>query len=181
MGIGARRVEPQSLSLHPKIWQFPQMTPTPYLQLLPTAESQITPDPVPSAAFALLSDPAAIEAWQRQADTQGLALILPSALSHEAGRDGFWFHDAASLKRARKDQPQAQLVGLVTDRHEAMVMGEAGADLIVFGGLDPLIIAGDYDMACWWAEMFEVPCACLVLDHPSQGFGGEGQPEFFLI
>ena len=157
------------------------MTPSPYLQLLPDEGAEIDATHTPSAAFVLSPTSASLNRWQGQADAQGLALILPSTLIRETGRDGFWFQEPAALKFARKQHVQAQLVGLATDRHEAMLMGEAGADLILFGGFDPTLIAGDYEMAQWWAIMFEVPCGCLLTTKPTQGFGGEGEPEFFAL
>lgn len=157
------------------------MTPSPYLQLLCDDAANISTTDVPSAAFVLSSKSTSIDRWQVQADAHGLALILPGDIGLKIGRDGFWFQEAGALKAARKQQPGVQMVGLATDRHEAMVMGEAGADLILFGCFQPIRVAGNLEMAQWWALMFEVPCACLRTTKPEGGFGGEGEPEFFAV
>jgi thiamine-phosphate pyrophosphorylase len=52
-------------------------------------------------------------------------------------------------------------VGLI--RHDAMVLGELGADYIAFEdqpGADPQVLC---DTVSWWAELFEVPCVALGL------------------
>ena len=116
--------------------------------------------------------------WARQADTALIAPFANAAL--RKGVDGAWMSDATALKQVRKQIPDAQLVGLAQDRHSAMVMGEVGADLIVFGTFMPMEI-GDLDLARWWAGLFVVPCACLISkDTPTEGFGQPGEPEFYI-
>lgn len=46
-----------------------------------------------------------------------------------------------------------------TSRHDAMSLGEAGAEYVAFGGtLSP---EERLDMTAWWADIFEVPCVAL--------------------
>ena len=122
------------------LWQGTRVTPNPHLQLLTSDQALL---PGPSAAL-LLYDPAhTLEALQAQADSFGLALIRPASLTSageeakEAQGDGYWTGDVRLLKALRQGQPDWQLIGLAQDRHGAMVMGEAGADLILFTVFDP--------------------------------------------
>ena len=142
------------------------MEPCPRLSLVNPADQTWTQ---PCAAVFCLTAMAGLTAAE--------AIIGPVSA---AGPDGCWTADPSAMKALRKSQPDAQLVGLATDRHAAMVMGEAGADLILFGSLSPLE-TGDLETARWWAELFEVPCACIIgPDQPHEGFGQAGEPEFFL-
>ena len=106
-----------------------------------------------------------------------MAVIGPA---EARGLDGYWTVDPAQMKALRKSQPDAQLVGLAQDRHGAMVMGEAGADLVLFGALCP-VEPGDLELARWWADLFEIPCACLIqAGQDVSQFGQPGEPEFYL-
>ena len=92
----------------------------------------------------------------------------------------FGVQTSAKSKPQENACPMPSSSPLAQDRHGAMMMGEAGADLILFGGFDPLAL-GDLDLATWWAELFEVPCACLIAsDAPTDLFGQPGHPEFYL-
>jgi len=56
--------------------------------------------------------------------------------------------------------------GGAATRHDAMVIGETGPDYIFFGRLDrpddgPTEPAA-FDMATWWAQVFEIPAVVLV-------------------
>ena len=62
-----------------------------------------------------------------------------------------------------------------------MLMGEAGADLILFGHLDPIIVPGDTALGQWWAGLFEVPCGCIMTKQPQQTFNRLGEPEFYAL
>lgn len=73
------------------------------------------------------------------------------------GADGA--HAAGSLT-ARvatvRQRPEGATVGaLAASRHEAMTLGEAGADYIWFGGPDKDEEAAE--LAAWWNALFEVP------------------------
>lgn len=74
--------------------------------------------------------------------------------------------DASEIKRAASARAPRLTVGAggVFTRHNAMLAGEAGADYVLFGSLNPA--RGDMgeaetirDLAAWWSEVFEVPCA----------------------
>ncbi len=65
----------------------------------------------------------------------------------------------AALARHRPDRIVG--AGGVRSRHDAMSFGEAGADYLFFGRLDgdtaPGIHEKSFDLAAWWAELFEIP------------------------
>ena len=163
------------------------MTPSPYIQLLPQANVQLDRQRSPCAALLIetgqvIKTGQAIPSLQTQADALDLALILPET-AQQSCSDGVWTDHANALKAVRKQSAAWQLVGLAQDRHSAMMLGEAGADLILFGRLRPLIVPGDLALACWWASLFEIPCG-LVLDAPpgsDMAFGTEGWPEFYAL
>lgn len=54
-------------------------------------------------------------------------------------------------------RPEGATVGAVAGtRHEAMMLGEAGADYLWFGS--PRFVNEDaLELACWWQALFEVP------------------------
>ena len=142
------------------------MDPHPRLTLLPTPA---TPWQQPCSALICLEGAEGLSAE--------VAIIGPADALNV---DGHWTANPTTLKALKKSAPDAQFVGLAHDRHSAMVLGEAGADLILFGTFQPLA-PGDLELARWWAELFEIPYACLVpAGSPVDAFGQPGQPEFYL-
>ena len=90
----------------------------------------------PCAAIFCLSPPT--QDLIDQAHIADTALIVPFMDGPlPKGVDGLWTPALSQIRDARKRLPQTQLVALATDRHSAMMMGEAGADLILFGALEP--------------------------------------------
>lgn len=47
----------------------------------------------------------------------------------------------------------------LTTRHEAMLCGEAGADYLSFGDFRAVPSQEDIDLADWWTNLFQIPCA----------------------
>lgn len=83
---------------------------------------------------------------------------------------------AAALKEAVAALKPASIVGAgdVHTRHDAMTLGELGADYLLFGPLSGPVAAADREMAEWWAETMEIPG---VLSDPEAGldnFDAEG-------
>jgi thiamine-phosphate pyrophosphorylase len=89
-------------------------------------------------------------------------------LAHALGADGVhvpWSKDpAAAYKEAREILGSDRIVGIDAgrSRHDAMLLGEQGADYIGFGIPSHVTdrdtaIARRQDLVQWWAEIFEVP------------------------
>jgi thiamine-phosphate pyrophosphorylase len=90
------------------------------------------------------------------------ALLLEDspALAKSIGADGAHITTGLTdVKSAIKDLSPAMIVGASTGKtnHEAMSIGEAGVDYILFGNLSAPATDQDRDLAEWWAETFEVP------------------------
>ncbi len=168
------------MEIRPALWQSGNVTPDPYLQILSADQTALNQNPIPSALFALTDGPH-LAGQQALADAKALALIRPLASKLDRAADGYWLSDARQLKALRGQNRDWQLVGVAQDRHGAMTLGEAGADLILFGHLEPILVEGDKELAQWWAHLFEVPCG-LILNTPPidpEAFGGDGQLEFY--
>lgn len=87
-----------------------------------------------------------------------------AARAESVGADGV--HIAADvslyhLARAHLGQRAIIGIGCGASRHDAMVMGELGADYVAFG---PVLANGEREreeraaLIAWWLETFEVPC-----------------------
>jgi len=75
--------------------------------------------------------------------------------------------EADQLKTARETLGQDYIVGAEANlsRHEAMLMGELGADYIAFsGGTDEDIT----EMCAWWTPLFQIPCVAFYQDTPER-------------
>jgi thiamine-phosphate pyrophosphorylase len=97
------------------------------------------------------------------------ALVVPaSGEIQKLGGDGFhlpWSADVVhEFKAVRQASPRA-IVGADAgrSRHDAMEIGEAGADYVAFG--IPLHVEDrekaaqrQLNLIGWWSELFEVPC-----------------------
>jgi thiamine-phosphate pyrophosphorylase len=72
----------------------------------------------------------------------------------------------AAYAEAREIVGSGAIVGMDagTSRHDAMSLGEAGADYVAFGvspGADAASRSERADRIAWWAEIFEPPCVAL--------------------
>ncbi len=106
------------------------------------------------------------------AQAKGIAALIlaDAALARTLRADGVhlpWSEDIVTrYSEAREIVGGRSIVGADAgrSRHDAMTLGEAGADYIAFG-IPPHV--GDRDAArarqlelvAWWSEIFEVPCA----------------------
>lgn len=81
---------------------------------------------------------------------------LPWPLAH--GADGLHAAGAfAERHRAVDTRPEGVTIGAAAaTRHEAMSLGEAGADYLHFGRLDR-VDEEAFELAAWWQALFEVP------------------------
>jgi len=104
------------------------------------------------------------------AQSKGAAALLLDEpdLTRQLKADGIHLPDGKDLndryQAARKTLGSGRIVGVqVSSRHDAMVLGEAGADYIAFGRLSSAEEAREkqLELIAWWAELFEVPCVAL--------------------
>jgi thiamine-phosphate pyrophosphorylase len=111
----------------------------------------------------------------QSAKRQNLAVLVADDidLAADLGADGVHIGaDQRRLAEARSRLGADRTVGVSCrlSRHEAMVMGEGGADYIAFGehwGAGPHDPQALAEMVAWWAALFEVPCvAWLGTDDP---------------
>ncbi len=80
--------------------------------------------------------------------------------------DGIHMGDDTELfARAREVLGEDAIIGCDcrASKHQAMLLGEAGADYIAPGSLSegqegPERETGSEDLICWWQQLFEVPC-----------------------
>jgi thiamine-phosphate pyrophosphorylase len=80
-----------------------------------------------------------------------------------------WDRDiVAQFKNARRWAPAGTIVGADAGRtrHDAMELGEAGADYIAFG-IPPHVedraraAERQLELVAWWTELFEIPCVAV--------------------
>lgn len=104
------------------------------------------------------------------AQSKGAAALLLDEpdLARQLKADGIHLPDGKDLndryQAARKTLGGGRIVGVqVSSRHDAMLLGEAGADYIAFGRLSSTEEAREkqLELIAWWAELFEVPCVAL--------------------
>ncbi len=102
---------------------------------------------------------------------QGRAVLLTSdaAFVHEVGADGVHVPAGPDLKARYQDArsilgPDASVgIDAGRSRHDAMTLGELGADYVAFGipaHVEDRQRAGERrrDLVAWWSEIFQVPC-----------------------
>lgn len=82
---------------------------------------------------------------------------------------------AADYAEAREIVGGRLIVGVHAgkSRHDAMELGEAGADYIAFGAPQFAkdregAVARRLDLVSWWAEIFEVPCVAMDVTSPEE-------------
>lgn len=98
------------------------------------------------------------------AQERGVAALIEddADLAAALGCDGVHLSNPKSYKAARTRLGPEAIVGVGCDasRHEAMTAGEAGADYIAFGGLDPAQ-APNPALIAWWQALMTLPCVAL--------------------
>lgn len=102
---------------------------------------------------------------------KGIAALVASSVEDAAklGADGIhlpWSKDIVrQFKTLRQSAPAGTVIGADAgrSRHDAMELGEAGADYVAFG-VPPHVeyrekaAERQLDLITWWSELFEVPC-----------------------
>ncbi len=113
-----------------------------------------------------------VKALAAAAQEKGAALIIASetdvdlsVVAARAGADGVHTSRGVGAAQALRERLKGERIlgaGNVRSRHEAMELGEAGVDYVMFGeprpdgslpSLDAVV-----EQAAWWAEIFETPC-----------------------
>jgi thiamine-phosphate pyrophosphorylase len=99
---------------------------------------------------------------------RGTALLLAghAGIAAAAGADGAHLDGVDAFMAARALLKPGLIAGAggLASRHDAMVVGEAGADYVMFGDPDlpglppPPARVGVAERVAWWAELFEPPC-----------------------
>lgn len=138
----------------------------------PIASALLRPAP------GIVLEPDTARALISAAQKKGVAMLLGTDAAEAAklGADGVHVPWSGDIVRAFKTLRQAAPSAIVgadagRSRHEAMELGEAGADYIAFG-IPPHVEdrekAGrrQLDLIQWWSELFEVPCVALDVPGP---------------
>ncbi len=111
------------------------------------------------AAAILDADAPGVASLVEEAQGRGVAALLSGAPAWPVrhGADGAHAAGALAGRLATvRGRPEGATVGATAaSRHEAMTLGEAGADYIWFGG--PAIDEEAAELAAWWHALFEVP------------------------
>jgi len=96
---------------------------------------------------------------------QNIALLLGSdvRIAMRVGADGVHCEDVTDPIQAREKAHSLMIgYGNIRDRHQAMELGENGADYLMFGKLGRDRAAQPHPrnvrLSTWWAEVMEVPC-----------------------
>lgn len=113
-----------------------------------------------------------------QAESVAALVLGDAALARRTGADGVHVPAGeaplASYRRARAALGEAAIVGVeVTSRHDAMEVGEAGADYVAFaappeGERSEPARAWRWAMIDWWAEFFEPPCVAMNIEQAEE-------------
>lgn len=108
----------------------------------------------------------AADALREVTHARDVALVISDhlLLVERLGLDGVHLSDAArSVRHARKELGEDAIIGSFcgTSRHDGMSAGEAGADYISFGPVQPSTLGDgsfvERDVFEWWSEVIEVP------------------------
>ncbi|MBS0250290.1 MAG: thiamine phosphate synthase [Proteobacteria bacterium] len=104
------------------------------------------------------------------AQAQGIAVLIASDTGETdmLGADGVHLLWSSNIIRSFKTARQSAPVAIVgadagRSRHDAMELGENGADYVAFG-IPPHVedrekaAERQRDLISWWSELFEVPC-----------------------
>jgi thiamine-phosphate pyrophosphorylase len=130
-------------------------------------EAALASGRVPSLLVLAASQPTAVRALLDAAHRQNAALVIENdlGLAKSVGADGVHLRAGAiAVAKAREVLGPDAIVGsdCGLSRHDAMALGEAGADYIAFGTMgdaDPDALDDLVDMVEWWGGLIEIPCA----------------------
>lgn len=117
-----------------------------------------------------------VKALAPAVQAQNVALVVEASpqVASRGGADGVHLTQGADvIADARSSLKQERIIGAggLRSRHDAMDMGEAGVDYVMFGeprpdgSLPPLPAV--IERASWWAEIFETPCIAYCPDAES--------------
>jgi thiamine-phosphate pyrophosphorylase len=112
------------------------------------------------------------------AQEHGAALVVAvegeadlATIAARGGADGVHLRGDFRLLRELRDRLKGERaigVGGLRTRDDAMTVGEAGADYLMFGEPRPdgslPALDGVVERAAWWAEIFETPCVVYAPD-----------------
>lgn len=119
----------------------------------------------------------AVRALIQSGKRQNLAVLIADDIELAAALGADGVHIPADQRRlaaarARLGADKTVGVSCSLSRHEAMVMGEGGADYVAFaehwreGPRDMAALAG---MVGWWAAIFELPCVAWLGEEDAAG------------
>ena len=114
-------------------------------------------------------DAAGLKAHVEAIQARGIAALVADdpALARTLRADGVHLSAgsdiAARYGEAREVLGTRYIVGAEAgaSRHDAMELGEAGADYVAFGSAAGAVTDDAKDLVDWWSEIFEVPCVGL--------------------
>jgi thiamine-phosphate pyrophosphorylase len=99
------------------------------------------------------------------AQDRGVAVLVEDRadLATALGCDGVHLSDPGDYGAARGLLGPEAIVGVAcgASRHDAMVVGEKGADYVAFGRLDPEPALPEAELIAWWQMTMTVPCVAL--------------------
>ncbi|MBI3437041.1 MAG: thiamine phosphate synthase [Proteobacteria bacterium] len=119
----------------------------------------------------------------------GAALILDDHhnLVERAGADGAHVAGIGALATILPALKPARIAGCggLTNRHEAMVAGDMGADYVMFGepggnGVRPTFGA-IAELISWWAELMQVPCVGYAASFEEVAYFARARAEFVAV
>lgn len=130
-------------------------------------------------ASGIAPEPAALRSLISSAQAAGIAALVTPELDPQRkfGADGIhmpWHDDIVrSFKTLRQSASRDAIMGADAgrSRHDAMEIGEAGADYVAFG-IPPHVEDRDKaaerqrDLIAWWSELFEIPCVAFDVADP---------------
>jgi len=118
------------------------------------------------------------------AQQRGIAVFVidDASLARITKADGvhlLWSKDIAQrFSAARGELGVRFMIGADAgrSRHDAMLLGEAGADYVAFGipphvGNREVAEERQLDLIDWWSEIFEIPCVAFDVTSPEQAAG----------
>jgi thiamine-phosphate pyrophosphorylase len=117
-------------------------------------------------------DPASTRSLVELAQKRGVAVLLSDAgLAANVSADGVhvsWSTDIVRQFKTTRAAAGGMIVGADAGRtrHDAMELGESGADYVAFGipaHVEDRQRAAErqLDLVSWWSEVFEIPCVAL--------------------
>ena len=133
------------------------------LRVQPGGDPADLPQDLPVAGLILAADIQDAGKWQEAARAWNVACM------HEANSiddlspvlDGVLLSDMDLLRHAREILPRTAIIGFssVSQRHDAMLAGEAGADYVVIGQMMDPAGSEPVEFIKWWNEVTVLPIA----------------------